>query len=147
MRGHIQTRNLILYQHLCRLMILPCHAKSLQSCMTLSILCTVAHQAPLSVGFSRQEYWSGLWCPPPGITPSWPRQLNPSLLCHTHYRQILYHWATGEAQWYCNGHQIQKPNYWIKIKHFVRQNLTLAFSLTNSLSEKYRLYLRYIIYS
>ena len=27
---------------------------------------TVAHQAPLPVGFSRQEYWSGLPCPPPG---------------------------------------------------------------------------------
>ena len=26
---------------------------------------TVAHQAPLSMGFSRQEYWSGLPCPPP----------------------------------------------------------------------------------
>ena len=25
-----------------------------------------AHQAPLSVGFSRQEYWSGLPFPPPG---------------------------------------------------------------------------------
>ena len=29
-------------------------------------LWTVAHQAPLSMGFSRQEYWSGLPCPPPG---------------------------------------------------------------------------------
>ena len=27
---------------------------------------TVAHQAPPSMGFSRQEYWSGLLCPPPG---------------------------------------------------------------------------------
>ena len=27
---------------------------------------TVAHQAPLSMGFSQQEYWSGLPCPPPG---------------------------------------------------------------------------------
>ena len=27
--------------------------------------CTVARQAPLSVGFFRQEYWSGLPCPPP----------------------------------------------------------------------------------
>ena len=27
---------------------------------------TVAHQAPLSRGFSRQEYWSRLPCPPPG---------------------------------------------------------------------------------
>ena len=29
-------------------------------------LWTVAHQPPLSMGFSRQEYWSGLPCPPPG---------------------------------------------------------------------------------
>ena len=28
-------------------------------------LWTVAHQAPLSMAFSRQEYWSGLPCPPP----------------------------------------------------------------------------------
>ena len=27
---------------------------------------TLAHQAPLSMGFSRQEYWSGLPFPPPG---------------------------------------------------------------------------------
>ena len=27
---------------------------------------TVAHQAPLSMGFPRQEYWSGLPFPPPG---------------------------------------------------------------------------------
>ena len=30
---------------------------------------TVAHQAPLSTGFSRQEYWSELLCPPPGDLP------------------------------------------------------------------------------
>ena len=30
---------------------------------------TVAHQAPLSMGFSRQEYWSGFPFPPPGILP------------------------------------------------------------------------------
>ena len=30
---------------------------------------TVAHQAPLSMGFSRQEYWSGLPCPPSGHLP------------------------------------------------------------------------------
>ena len=32
-------------------------------------LWAVAHQAPLSMGFSRQEYWSGLPCPPPGDLP------------------------------------------------------------------------------
>ena len=30
---------------------------------------TLAHQALLSMGFSRQEYWSGLPCPPPGHLP------------------------------------------------------------------------------
>ena len=31
---------------------------------------TVAHQAPLSIGFSRQEYQSGLPCPTPGDLPN-----------------------------------------------------------------------------
>ena len=31
---------------------------------------TVPRQAPLSVGFSRQEHWSGLPCPPPGDLPN-----------------------------------------------------------------------------
>ena len=30
----------------------------------------VAHQAPLSMGFSRQEYWNGLPCPLPGNLPN-----------------------------------------------------------------------------
>ena len=30
---------------------------------------TIAHQAPLSMGFFRQGYWSGLPCPPPGDLP------------------------------------------------------------------------------
>ena len=33
------------------------------------MLWTVAHQAPLSMGFSRQEYWSGLPYPLPGNLP------------------------------------------------------------------------------
>ena len=37
-----------------------------QSCLTLW---TVAHQAPLSMGFSKQEYWSRLPFPPPGDLP------------------------------------------------------------------------------
>ena len=51
-------------------------------------LWTVARKAPLSMGFSRQEYWSGLPCSPPGDLP------NPGL---PHCRQILYHWATKQA--------------------------------------------------
>ena len=33
-------------------------------------LWTIARQAPLSMGFSRQEYWSGLPCPPPEDLPN-----------------------------------------------------------------------------
>ena len=33
-------------------------------------LWTVARQAPLSMGFSRQEYWNGLPFPPPGDLPN-----------------------------------------------------------------------------
>ena len=36
-----------------------------KSCPTLCNPWTVAHQAPLSMGFSRQEYWSGLPFPSP----------------------------------------------------------------------------------
>ena len=41
-----------------------------KSCLTLAIQWTVAYQAPLSMGFSRQEYWSGLPYPSPGDLPN-----------------------------------------------------------------------------
>ena len=43
-----------------------CCAKLLQSCLTLCDPMDHSPQAPLSMEFSRQEYWSGLPCPPPG---------------------------------------------------------------------------------
>ena len=48
--------------------VLMC-AKSLQLCPTLCDPMDCICQAPLSMGFSRQEYWSGLPCPPPGDHP------------------------------------------------------------------------------
>ena len=45
------------------------HAQSHQSSPTLSNSTTVSCQAPLSMGFSRQEYWGGFPCPPPGDLP------------------------------------------------------------------------------
>ena len=54
------------------------HAKSLSSVWLLAILWTEAFQAPLSMEFSRQEYWSGLPCsspedlPHPGTEPALP---------------------------------------------------------------------------
>ena len=43
------------------------HFFRVQLCVTLW---TVACQVPLPKGFSRQEYWSGLPCPPPGDLPN-----------------------------------------------------------------------------
>ena len=42
-----------------------CYAKSLQSCPTLCDPTDGSHQAPPSLGFSRQEHWSGLPFPSP----------------------------------------------------------------------------------
>ena len=42
------------------------HAKSFSRVQLSATPWTVAHQAPLPMGFSRQEYWSGLPCPFPG---------------------------------------------------------------------------------
>ena len=41
-------------------------AKLLQSCLTLCEPIDCSPKAPLSMGFSRQEYWSRLPCPSPG---------------------------------------------------------------------------------
>ena len=49
---------------------------------------TIARQAPLSMRLSRQEYWSGLSCPPPGDLPSPESSLKPLRLLHC--RWILY---------------------------------------------------------
>ena len=43
--------------------------KSLSCVQLFAIPWTVAHQAPLSMGFSRQEYWTGLPFPSPGDLP------------------------------------------------------------------------------
>ena len=52
---------LIVVNYLCACM--PSHSNCVQLFATPW---TIAHQAPLSMEFSRQEYWSGLLCPPPG---------------------------------------------------------------------------------
>ena len=45
------------------------HAQLLSHVQLFATLWTVAFQAPLSMGCSRQEYCSGLLCPPPGNLP------------------------------------------------------------------------------
>ena len=64
---------------------------------------TVAHQAPLSLEFSRQEYWSGLPFPSPGDLPD-PGIIKPASPMHLVHRQAgryLTTWATWEAPGAC----------------------------------------------
>ena len=58
---------------------------------------TVARQAPLSMGFSREEYWSGLPCPPPGDLPD-PGIEPKSLMSPALAGGFLTTSATWEAQ-------------------------------------------------
>ena len=69
------------------------------SCVWLfATLWTIACQVPLSMGFSRQQYWSGSPCPPPGNLPY--LGMNPCLLC-------LLHWHEGSLSLTSPG----KPDY------------------------------------
>ena len=68
-----------------------CHTQLLshvQLCVTPQ---TIAHQAPLSVEFFRQEYWSGLPFPAPRDLPS------PGIEPVSISRWVLYHCAIWEA--------------------------------------------------
>jgi len=55
-------------------------------------LCTVALQAPLSMGFSRQEYWSRLPCPPPGDLPN--PGIKPAAPALQEDALLLSHWGS-----------------------------------------------------
>ena len=65
-------------------------------------LWTVVPQAPLSMGFSRQEYWSGLLCPPPGDLPH-PGTESGSLMSPTSAGGFF----TTRATW-PGGHTLKK---------------------------------------
>ena len=68
--------------------------KSLQLCLTFAILWT--RQTPLSMGFSRQEYWSGLPCLPPGDLPD-PGIEPTSVISPALVGRFFTTSATGEA--------------------------------------------------
>ena len=74
---------------------------------------TVAYQAPLSMGFSRQEYWNELPFPSPGIFPA--QGLNPGLL---HCRQTLYRLSHQGSPLHTKEtvNKIKRqPSEWVKI--------------------------------
>ena len=60
---------------------------------------TVARQASLSIGFSRQEYWRGLPFPPPGDLPD--TGTEPTSPASLVWQSLLYHCTTWEAHTSC----------------------------------------------
>ena len=77
-----------------------------KSCPTLATPNTVASQPPLSIGFPRQERWSGLPFPSPrdlpdsGIKPSSPALQAASLLLnHQGSPELHIHWSKWYLQW------------------------------------------------
>ena len=70
------------------------HAKSLHLCLTLCDPMDSSLKAPLFMGFSRQELWSGLPCPPPGDLSMRCQELNITLdeLC---WRQSIIETSTS----------------------------------------------------
>ena len=61
------------------------------SCVQVFVMpWTVAHQVPLSMGVSRQEYWNGLPCPVPGDL-SQPRDQIQVSYISCIGKRILYH--------------------------------------------------------
>ena len=71
--------------------------KSPQSCLTLCNLMDCRLQAPLSMGFSRQEYWSGLWFPFPGDLPN--LAITPGSHVSCSGRLVLYIAPPGKASY------------------------------------------------
>ena len=79
--------------------------KSLSRVRLFATLCTVARQAPLSMGFSRQEYWSGLPFPSPANLP------NPGIWVSFAGRHFIL-WATREADFSQLGGFILFSEFW-----------------------------------
>ena len=71
------------------------------SCLILWTPLTIIHQVPLSMGFSRQEYWSGLPLPPPeDIFPT--QGSNPNCLCLPPWQVYclpLHHLGSPSKYW------------------------------------------------
>ena len=69
-----------------------------------STLWTVTCQAPLSMGFSRKEYWSGLPCPPPGDLP------HPGIRALSLMFPVLANmFFTTSATWEAHGDSVEVP--------------------------------------
>ena len=76
------------------------HAELLQSCLTLCDSMDYSLPgSPLSMGFSREEYWSGLPCPPPKDLPNPGTESTSPVSNALTWVRILYpltHWSIAD---------------------------------------------------
>ena len=80
-------------------------------------LWTIDCQTPLSMGFSKQEYWSRLPCTPPGYLPT--QRLNPCLLCLLHWQGFFTTNATWEVVLFTYSEAFKiSPFFLQKFDHF-----------------------------
>ena len=101
----------------CKLMTQPC---AVLSCQLFVTPWTVACRAPLSVGFSRQEYQSGLPCPPsepnththcpwPGLVSQKPQTLK-----------LAFSWTFSITDWQARAHPLLlSPPMWCPFVHIL----------------------------
>ena len=81
--------------------------KSLSRVQLFATPWTIACHTPLSIGFSRQEYWSGLPFPSPGDLPDPETEATSPVSLHC--RQILYHLKhQGKAR--------HKHGFWLQVR-------------------------------
>ena len=96
----------LVFPHLYFVFSLLCGGLVIKSCLTLATLWTVAHHAPLSMAFPRQENWNGLPFPSPrdhpnpGIEPGSPALQVDSCLAG----RFFTNWATREILPYAFHH-------------------------------------------
>ena len=88
---------------------MQCMLSHFSHLLLFATLWTIDHQAPVSMGFSRQEYWSGLPCPSPVDLP------NPGiswiLLCFLHWQEGFF---TTSDIW-----GLQKDSIWVQSQKII----------------------------
>ena len=131
--------------------------KSFSRVQLFATPCTVAYQAPPSMGFSRQEYWSGLPFPSPGDLPepgiewgspaleadaliSEPPGKKPIvyvkifvLLCLWGFREILSTTANAGVHWYSSATSLRVGNVpvlWYRV--FTHRYLSYRYTCEKS---------------
>ena len=95
---------------------------------------TVAHQAPLSVGFSRREHWSGLPWPPPGNLPN-PGMKPTSLMSPALAGRFFTTRPPGKLSWGCCCSVVQSLSHgWLFVTPWTEGcQASLSFTISQSL--------------